>query len=77
MPKDFEEFIDKHWGGPAPCARELGVTRQTVVNWMTKNPRGMLKFAPEIVARHNLTWTQLSGEVLYAEGMLKEAAERG
>ena len=70
MSPEFQKFISKHWGGPAPCARDLGVTRQTVVNWMTSNPRGILKHAPEIVARHNVTWTQLSGEVLYAEGEL-------
>ena len=69
---DLRKMITKHFGGVSGCARELGVTRQTVMNWTVKNPRGMLKYAPEIVSRKDLTWTQLSAEVMYAEGLLND-----
>ena len=42
----------------------------TVNNWINKNPRGVLKHAPEIVSSKNITWTQLSGEVLFQEDEL-------
>jgi len=64
---DLKKYILRHYGTETACARELGVTRQTVSNWQSKSPRGMLKHAPEIVAAKNTTWTQLSGEVLNRE----------
>ena len=51
---DLRKMITKHFGGVSGCARELGVTRQTVMNWTVKNPRGMLKYAPEIVSTKGL-----------------------
>ncbi len=49
----------------------LEVKPQTVYNWHTSNPRGMLKYAPEIVRLCDTTWNQLSAEVLYREEELK------
>ena len=66
----MKDFINKHFGSGLECAKELGVTKMTVNNWINKNPRGMLKHAPEIVATKNTTWTQLSGEVLFQEELL-------
>ena len=57
----MKQFIFKHFGSVSNCADELGVS---------KNPRGVLKHAPEIVASKNITWTQLSGEVLFQEDEL-------
>jgi transposase-like protein len=68
---EFAKYIAKHYGTVEQCSSELGVTSQTVYNWINKTPRGMLKFAPEIVAAKDTTWTQLSGEVLYHEDLLK------
>lgn len=70
--KDLKDFIRKHFGSNANCAEQLGVTSMTVNNWINKNPRGMLKYAPEIVSIKNITWTQLSGEVLFQEDELKK-----
>lgn len=69
---DLKKYIIKHYGTDTACAKALGITRQTVNNWVTKNPRGMLKFAPEIVAKNDTTWTQLSGEVLNREDELNK-----
>ena len=66
----MKSFITKHFGTCSACAEELGVTKMTVNNWINKNPRGMLKHAPEIVSTKNTTWTQLSGEVLFQEELL-------
>lgn len=68
---DLAKYINKHFGSVDKCSEELGVTSQTVYNWINKNPRGMLKFAPEIVHLKNTTWTQLSGEVMYHEEALR------
>lgn len=67
---DLPKFIRKHFGSVEGCSSELNVTSQTVYNWCSKNPRGMLKHAPEIVHTKDITWTQLSGEVLYHEDYL-------
>tara|TARA_R110000787_G_scaffold43672_2_gene106965 strand:- start:2063 stop:2302 length:240 start_codon:yes stop_codon:yes gene_type:complete len=64
---DLKKFIKKHFGSSVDCAKALNVNPQTVYNWHTSNPRGMLKFAPEIVNLCNTTWTQLAGEVLHRE----------
>ena len=69
---DLKKFIKKHYGTQANCARQLGVTTMSVHNWHTRNPRGMLKFAPEIVSQVNTTWTQLSAEVLARESELNQ-----
>ena len=69
---DLKKLIKKLYGSQLNCSESLGVTTQTVHNWHDKNPRGMLKYAPEIVAQCNITWTQLAGEVLAREDELKK-----
>lgn len=71
----MKDFILKHFGTASNCADELRVSKMTVNNWINKNPRGVLKYAPEIVSSKNITWTQLSGEVLFHEELLKNATE--
>lgn len=69
---DLKKFIKKQFGTQTECAEELGVTKMTVYHWHTQNPRGMLKHAPEIVAKCNTTWTQLAGEILSREEELNK-----
>lgn len=69
---DLKKYITKHFGTMENCATELGVTRQTINNWQMKSPRGMLKYAPEIVSKKDTTWTQLAGEVLNREEELNK-----
>ena len=69
--ENLSSFLRKHYGTLTDCAKELGVTQRTVQNWISTNPRGLLKHAPEIVAQKNITWTQLGGEVLYHEEKLQ------
>ena len=66
------QFITKLWGSEIACADELGISPRTIRNWKTQTPRGMLKHAPEIVAKHNITWTQLAGEIVYQEETIKK-----
>jgi len=68
---DLKKFIKKKFGSSIKCANALNVKPQTVYNWHTSNPRGMLKFAPEIVRLCDTTWTQLSAEVINREDELK------
>jgi len=67
----MRDYIKKHFGSQKQCAEELGVTEQTVTNWMKRNPRGILKHAVEIVETKNTTYLQLHGEVEYREHELK------
>jgi len=75
----MKDYIKKHFGSQKQCAEELGVTEQTVTNWMKRNPRGILKHAKEIVETKNTTYLQLHGEVEYREHELKvlEPIRRG
>lgn len=68
---DLKKFITAHFGSQVKCAEALEITPMTVYNWHYKNPRGMLKYAPEIVSRCNTTWTQLAAEVLHREEEIK------
>jgi predicted transcriptional regulator len=67
----MRDFIKKHYGSQKKCAQELGVTEQTVGNWLRRNPRGILKHARQIVEDKNTTYLQLHGEVEYREHELK------
>jgi len=67
----MKEYIHKHFGTIVQCARELDVTTQTVQNWIQKNPRGILKHAPEILKKYNTTYLELEGEVLHSEDAIK------
>lgn len=47
----LDQFINEKYGDKVECARALGVTPATVRHWLRQNPRGILKYAPEIVNR--------------------------
>jgi predicted transcriptional regulator len=68
----MKEFIRKHFGSQKALAAELGVTEQTVGNWLRYNPRGILKHAKQIVEENDITYLQLHGEVEYREHEIKE-----
>lgn len=63
----MKSYIKKHFGTIRSCASELGVTTQTVQNWIRRNPRGILKHAPEIIAQKDTTYLQLQGEVMHRQ----------
>lgn len=63
----MKSYIQKHFKTITACAAELGVTTQTVQNWIQRNPRGILKHAPEIIAKKDTTYLQLEGEVMHRE----------
>jgi predicted transcriptional regulator len=67
----MRDFIKKHYGSQKQCAAELGVTEQTVGNWVKRNPRGILKHAKKIVNNKNTTYLQLHGEVEFREHELE------
>lgn len=68
---DMKKFIKKTYGSNVRMAKELGISPQTVTNWISSNPRGMLRHAPEIVANTNTTYHKLAMEVLYHEEYLR------
>ena len=68
--ENLKHYIRKHYGTQKQCAHELGVTSNTVSNWLHKNPSGMLKHMRKIVQDKNTTPTELMSEVYYHEGIL-------
>lgn len=68
----MKSYLKTLYGSQKACAEELGVTTATVQNWIKKNPRGILRHAPEIIRYKNTTFTQLMGEVMFREYELEE-----
>lgn len=68
----MKSYLKNLYGSQKACAEELGVTTATVQNWIKKNPRGILRHAPEIIRYKNTTFTQLMGEVMFREYELEE-----
>jgi transposase len=73
--EQMKSFIKKHWGSQLELAEHLGVTTATVQNWLKKNPRGILKYGPEIVRDKDVTFTQLNGEVYFRECEMQEGVQ--
>jgi uncharacterized protein YjcR len=68
---DFKDFIGKHYGTQRRMASELGVTPETIRSWINRNPRGILKYSPEIVKEKNVTASQIVWEVMHHERHLQ------
>lgn len=68
----MKSYIKTLYGSQKACAEQLGVTTATVQNWIKKNPRGILRHAPEIIRYKDTTFTQLMGEVMFREYELTE-----
>ena len=63
----MKDFIKKHYGSNVKLADDLGISNQTVTNWIKSNPRGMLKYLPEIVSKVDTTERQIVWEVMLHE----------
>ena len=63
----MKDFIKKHYGSNIKLADDLGISNQTVTNWLKSNPRGMLKYLPEIVTYADTTERQVVWEVMLHE----------
>ena len=63
----MRRFIKKHYGSQLSMSKKLGITNQTITNWMKTNPRGMLKYLPEIVSLADTTEREVVWEVMYHE----------
>ena len=67
----MKEFIKKHYGSNIKMANDLGISNQTVTNWIKFNPRGMLKYLPEIVSSVDTTEREVVWEVMFHEKELR------
>ena len=63
----MRHFIKKHYGTQLKMSEKLGISNQTITNWMKTNPRGMLKYIPEIVSTVDTTEREIVWEVMYHE----------
>lgn len=68
----MRRFIKKHYGTQLKMSEKLGISNQTVTNWMKTNPRGMLKYLPEIVSSVDTTEREVVWEVMYHEKNLTD-----
>lgn len=68
---ELKEYIKRMYGTQAKMATALGVTTNTVTNWVRSNPRQMLKHADKIVEQCPTTYTELTSEVMYHADKLK------
>lgn len=50
-PGPLADLIRNRYGSQAAFADEVGVTRQTVTNWIRHNPRAIMKHADHIARR--------------------------
>ena len=67
----MRKFIKKHYGTQLRMSEQLGISNQTVTNWMKSNPRGMLKYIPEIVSKVDTTEREVVWEVMFQEEILQ------
>tara|TARA_R110002073_G_scaffold107160_3_gene241649 strand:+ start:1564 stop:1785 length:222 start_codon:yes stop_codon:yes gene_type:complete len=51
----LKHFIKSHYKSNYKMAESLDVTPQTVGTWVTRNPRGALKYLPEITSNCQVT----------------------
>tara|TARA_R110002012_G_scaffold320661_1_gene544911 strand:+ start:388 stop:597 length:210 start_codon:yes stop_codon:yes gene_type:complete len=63
----MRQFIKKHFGTQLNMSNTLGISNQTITNWVKTNPRGMLKYIPEIVSRADTTEREVVWEVMFHE----------
>jgi hypothetical protein len=69
--REFRGFLKKLYGTQVLMGEALGVTPNTVTNWVQTNPIPMLQFSAKIIADCDTTHTQLVGEVLYHKSKLE------
>lgn len=69
--QEFKGYIVKLYGTQHRMAKSLGVSQQAVGRWMNENPRGLLKYLPEIVEQTNTTYSQVIWEVIALEKALQ------
>lgn len=68
----MRQFIKKHYGTQRKMSDELGISNQTITNWIKTNPRGVLRYLPEIVSNIDTTAMEVVWEVMHHERFLKE-----
>ena len=56
---ELPALIVRLYGNQRAMADELGVTAQTVTNWVRKDPAPLLRHAPQITATREVTFEEL------------------
>lgn len=72
QPNFLRGFIYAYWGGISEFADAIGVAPSTVYTWIDFRPRGLLKFAPEIVKNDEVSADMVIQAVVTRESQLKD-----
>lgn len=68
--QELRGYVVRLYGSQKAMADRLEVSQQTVSTWLRENPRGMLRYLPEIVKQCNTTAFQVMAEVMAMEEAL-------
>lgn len=69
---EFKGYVVAMFGSQRSMARQLNVTTQTVNSWCNANPRGLLKFAPEVIDKADTTYQELMKNVMSLDEALSD-----
>lgn len=47
----WKEFMKEHYGSQQEFARQMGVSHQTIVNWVSGDRINMLRILPQLVGK--------------------------
>tara|TARA_R110000751_G_scaffold68069_2_gene138621 strand:- start:253 stop:477 length:225 start_codon:yes stop_codon:yes gene_type:complete len=67
----LRQFIKQHYQSNYKLAESLEVTPQTVGTWVSRNPRGALKYLPEITTNCQVTTQYFVNVIACTEDELK------
>ena len=67
----FKSYIVKMYGSQTGMAEALGVSRNAVNNWVTKNPLPLLRHSQIILKQCDTTAQELMSEVLSHNDQIK------
>ena len=64
MEMTLKMYLQHHYGSLTACAEAIEVTRQTLHNYVTKDPEGVLRHTSRLLQNENITPQDLIRAVL-------------
>ena len=64
MEMTLKMYLQHHYGSLTACAEAIEVTRQTLHNYVTKDPEGVLRHTSRLMKNENITPQELIRAVM-------------